>query len=156
MGLAASVTYSGQNCDPASRPAIGGAWMGTGRIDGMERPPTELLAMLPESAKAAVEDWWNGLGDADRRKLATLWDERLETRFFSPQTDASGQHDDWNAVPRATGGRFIPRENTDDFDGYGETFLELLLDDPAIILAYEGEQRTFHIGGVTPLPTSRQ
>lgn len=113
----------------------------------MEPPPADLLSMLPGVARAAVQIWWSGLSDLDRQKLATLWDERLETRFFSPQVDEAGRADDWNRVPNVSGGKFIPPEDTNDFDGYGETFLELLLNDPAIVLAYEGEQRTFHISG---------
>lgn len=112
--------------------------------------PADLLAALPAGAAPAAEQWWAGLSDADRGRIANLWDERLEVRFFTPQEDADG----WDDVPTVHGGRFAP---TGD-DGRGEwqpEFFEHLLQDPDLLLAYEAAPaRRFHIG-CTQHPTAR-
>lgn len=111
----------------------------------MEPLPLDLLAALPDGAGPVAERWWASLSDADRRRLAGLWDGRLEVCFFSPQENAAGRVDDWEQVPAVSGGRFVP---TGD-DGRGEWspgYFEHLLQHPELVLAYEPPRRTFHIG----------
>jgi hypothetical protein len=107
--------------------------------------PTDLLAALPDGSSRVATDWWAALSETDRQRLAELWDERLEVKFFSPQTDDAGYADKWDEVPAVRGGRFIPHD--DDGRGeWGPGYFEHLLQHPELVLAYEPQVRTFHIG----------
>ena len=100
--------------------------------------------MLPTSARPVAERWWASLSDADRRRVAGLWDERLEVRFFAPQPDPAGRLDAWDGVPAVRGGRFVPHDD----DGRGEWspgYFEHLLQHPELVLAYEPPLLTFGI-----------
>ena len=111
----------------------------------MDQPPPDLLAVLPEGAEAVASQWWASLSDANRRRVAGLWDERLEVCYFTPQEDAAGCVDEWEQVPAVVGGRFVPSDD----DGRAEWslgYFEHLLQHPELVLAYEPPTRTFHIG----------
>jgi hypothetical protein len=98
--------------------------------------PDDLLAVLPSGSEDVTRSWWDSLSETDRARIATLWDERIEVQFFTPQEDESGTTDDWEQVPCVHGGRFVP---TDD-DGRAEWFFgffEHLLEHPELMLAYE-------------------
>jgi hypothetical protein len=110
----------------------------------MNELPPDLLAALPEGAGTVAERWWASLSQEDRRRVAGLWDERLEVRFFAPQADAAGCVDGWDQVPAVRGGRFVPSD--DDGRGeWGPGYFEHLLQHPELVLAYEPPRRTFHI-----------
>ena len=111
----------------------------------MEEVPADLLMALPEAGVPVVQQWWLSLTDADRRRIAGLWDERLEICFFAPQADVSGRIDEWEQIPAVRGGRFVPGDD----DGRAEWqpgYFEHLLQHPELVLAYEPVRRTFHIG----------
>ena len=40
----------------------------------MEGLPADILAAVPDDARPAVQRWWSGLTDADRREAAGAWD----------------------------------------------------------------------------------
>ena len=111
----------------------------------MDGPPSDLLAVLPEGTASLAERWWATLSEAERRRIAGLWDKRLEACLFSPQADATGCIDGWEQVPAVRGGRFVPHEN-DVQEECGPEFFERILEDPNLVLAYEAAHRTFHIG----------
>lgn len=110
----------------------------------MDQFPPDLLAVLPDGAGPVAGQWWASLSDADRVRVAGLWDERLEVSFFSPQADAAGCVDGWEQVPEVAGGRFVPSDD----DGRGEWspgYFEHLLQHPELVLGYAAPTRTFHI-----------
>jgi hypothetical protein len=111
----------------------------------MEELPSDLLAALPEAGVPVAQQWWASLSDADRRRIAGLWDERLEVSFFAPQADAAGCVDAWEQVPPVSGGRFIPHDD-DGHSAWGPGYFEHLLQHSELVLAYDPPHRTFHIG----------
>ena len=111
----------------------------------MDNLPPDLLASLPEGASPVAQQWWSSLSEADRTRIAGLWDNRLEVSFFTPQADEAGCIDTWDNVPAVRGGRFVPSDD----DGRREWkpgYFEHLLQHPELVLAYEPEPRRFHIG----------
>ncbi|MDY3557863.1 hypothetical protein R5W23_005514 [Gemmata sp. JC673] len=111
----------------------------------MEQPPADLLALLSEDEKPHAQFWWDTLPAADRRRVAGLWDERLEVCFFAPQADESGRLDGWEQVPAVRGGQFVPAaddQRSDWITGY----FEYLLQHPELVLLYDPSHRRFHIG----------
>ena len=111
----------------------------------MSQLPPDLRASLPEGSVPVAEAWWASLPEADRRRIADLWDERLEVCFFSPQTDAEGCRDEWEEVPVVSGGRFVPSDD-DGRHEWQPGYFEHLLQNPDLVLAYDPPRRTFHIG----------
>lgn len=111
----------------------------------MDQLPPDLLAALPAGADPVAQAWWGSLSDADQSRLAELWDERLEVKFFAPQADEDGSTDEWEEVPTVRGGRFVPHDD-DGRDEWGPGYFEHLLQHPELVLAYEPRARTFHIG----------
>lgn len=111
----------------------------------MDELPPDLLAALPAGAGPVAQRWWASLTETDRRRVAGLWDERLEVSFFSPQADADGCVDEWDQVPAVSGGRFVPSDN-DGRTEWSPGYFEHLLQHPELVLAYEPPTRTFHIG----------
>jgi hypothetical protein len=107
--------------------------------------PPDLLSALPEGAGPIAARWWGALSEADRRRIAGLWDERLEVCFFTPQADEAGCVDEWEQVPAVTGGRFVLHDNGGRGE-WGPGYFEHLLQHPELVLAYEPPRRTFHIG----------
>ena len=111
----------------------------------MDEFPADLLAALPETSVPTVRQWWKTLDQADRLRIAGLWDRRIEVSFFAPQTDALGKTDDWEDVPAVAGGRFVPHDNSGS-EEWAQGYFEYLLENPELVLAYDPEQRTlFHI-----------
>ena len=104
----------------------------------MSAPPPDLLALLPPGAAPAVARWWGALADADRARLAGLWDARVEVRFFAPDPDGL------DTPPRVVGGRFGPRPD----DGRAEWapgYFEHLLNHPELVMAVDpASGRAFH------------
>jgi hypothetical protein len=115
------------------------------RNDRVNSVPPDLLAVLPKGTASVAEQWWASLSESERLRISGLWDERLEVCFFSPQADAAGCVDGWEQVPVVRGGRFVPRDK-DVQQERGAEFIERLLSDPNLVLAYESPHRTFHIG----------
>jgi hypothetical protein len=112
----------------------------------MNTLPSDLRALLPDGGITAAENWWSTLAPADRQRIADLWDDRYEVQFFTPQCDDSGAVDEWEKVPAVTGGRFVPKDNESVRPEWGPGYFEHLLQHPELVLAYEPEARTFHIG----------
>jgi hypothetical protein len=111
----------------------------------MTQLPLDLLAALPDGADPIATQWWATLTEAERQRIADLWDERLEVKFFTPQADDDGCADEWEEVPEVCGGRFVPHD--DDGRGeWGPGYFEHLLQHPELVMAYEPQIRTFHIG----------
>jgi hypothetical protein len=118
----------------------------------MEELPADILGAVPDDARPAVERWWSGLADADRREAAGAWDERREVCFFAPQPNAAGQLDEWEQVPGVVGGRFVPHDDSvrmhewlDDWIEYLEGHEEVILL-PRVVVVF----RTFHICQAEP------
>jgi hypothetical protein len=110
----------------------------------MEQLPPDLMAVLPDGAGPVVERWWAGLTDADRQRVAGLWDNRLEVCFFAPQPDAAGGMDLWEEVPAVQGGRFVPSDD-DGREEWLPGYFEHLIQHPELVLAYEPPRRVFYI-----------
>ena len=108
--------------------------------------PADLVEAIPPNALGVARDWWASLDDAKRRQVAGLWDERLEVRFFTPQADESGAVDSWDCVPDVTGGKYVPSDDARGQGEWGPGYFEHLLQHPELVLAWEPEQRVFHIG----------
>ena len=122
-------------------------------MGGMNEPPADLLAMLPPAAVIVAKQWWDSLTESDRAQLTELWDNRLETRFFSPQLDSDGRRDRWDQVPSVTGGKFIPPDDARGFSEWGLGHFEYLLAHPELVIVHDPTFRTFHIGGFSDLPS---
>lgn len=105
----------------------------------MNEFPEGLLAALPEAALPAARQWWASLVDADRSRIADLWDNRLEVSFFAPQADASGRVDEWDQVPAVEGGRFVPHDDR-GLREWGPGYFEHLLQHPELVLAYSSRR----------------
>jgi hypothetical protein len=114
--------------------------------------PLSIATAVPEDARPAVERWWSGLADAERREAAGLWDERREVCFFAPQPDDAGRMDDWEQVPAAVGGRFVPHDDSVRMAEWLEDWQEYLLGHeevvllPRVVVVF----RTFHICQAEP------
>jgi hypothetical protein len=116
--------------------------------------PADLLAALPPGAVEVARRWWSSLSEADQRRVAGLWDERLEVQFFTPQPDDTGQVDCWEQVPTVVGGRFVPRDDAWGLSEWGPGYFEHLLQHPELVIVWEPVGRTFHIG-CTRHPSAR-
>lgn len=108
--------------------------------------PADLLAAIPPASVAVAQRWWASLSADERRQVADLWDQRWEVQFFSPQSDETGCLDDWEQVPAVRGGRFIPPDDAWGLAEWGPGYFEHLLQHPELVLLWEPERRTFHIG----------
>jgi hypothetical protein len=53
--------------------------------------PAYLLAAVPGDARPAVERWWLGLTDNQRREAAELWGDPREACFFTPASGSAGR-----------------------------------------------------------------
>jgi hypothetical protein len=100
----------------------------------MMDPPLELMSSVPAEACPAVERWWQSLSQSDRQQLTDAWDERHETRFFKPLVDAEGRPDVWETIPRVTGGRFVPHDDSVRMHEWLEDRAEYLAGHEEIIL----------------------
>ena len=109
-----------------------------------EEFPPELLKALPNGSELVARTWWESLGADEQRRIAQLWDERLEVQFFSPQSNERGEADSWENVPRVKRGRFVPHDD-DGRSEWAPSYFEHLLQHPELVLAYDPEPRTFHI-----------
>ncbi|HVU86111.1 MAG TPA: hypothetical protein VHD36_02240 [Pirellulales bacterium] len=115
----------------------------------MEECPAELLRLLPDEAGPIVKEWWTALSQADRQRIAKLWDEKVEVRFFSPMENASGSVDAWEDVPSVVGGRFVPHDDN-GLNEWGPGYFEHLLQHPELVMAYDPPLKIFHIGCIQP------
>lgn len=120
----------------------------------MDELPADLLQATPPDAVSVAQEWWNTLDEESRRRVAGLWDERLEVQFFTPQSDDTGCMDTWDQVPAVSGGRFVPTDDARGFGEWGPGYFEYLLQHPELVLAYEPARRTFHFG-CTQHPAAR-
>jgi hypothetical protein len=123
--------------------------------EAMIEIPSSLIATLPTGAETVARGWWDSLTDADRQQLIDMWDERLEVKFFSPQCSDAGDTDDWERVPKVRGSRFVPTDDTRGLEEWGPGYFEHLLQHPELVIVWEPEQRTFHIG-CTSHPAARE
>ena len=112
----------------------------------MDDLPADLVTVLPEGGVDVARQWWSTLTEADRQRIAGLWDERLEVQFFTPQSDDHGHTDEWEKVPEVAGGRFMPVDDDGGVKEWGPGYFEYLLSNPELVMAYEPVRRTFHIG----------
>src|ERR1041384_4647836 len=110
----------------------------------MDKLPANLLSALSPSDRETTENWWATLSDSERREIIGLWDARLETAFFRPQADESGQTDDWEQVPAVRGGRFVPHDD-DGRDEWVPGHIEYLLLNPE--RSFDPPLRCFYIRG---------
>lgn len=108
--------------------------------------PSDLLAALPSGADKIAKHWWESLSEADRQRVSGMWDERLEVKFFTPQSSSDGEADTWEEVPKVIGGRFVPADDSTGLAEWGPGYFEHLLQHPELVLAWEPQRRTFHIG----------
>ncbi len=108
--------------------------------------PVDLLAVIPPTSESVVRRWWDSLPEGERRKVADLWDDRLEVRFFKPQADEAGRLDDWKQVPTARGGRFLASDDAWGLTEWGPGYFEYMLEHPESFPIFDPTSRTFHIG----------
>ncbi|PQO47632.1 hypothetical protein [Blastopirellula marina] len=92
--------------------------------------PTELLA--------DAQAWWAQLPAADRNELIELCDARKEIFLFETFSDESAS--------LVEGGKYLPHDDAFGIDEWGEDYFQHLLDHPELVIIYEPELRTFHIG----------
>ncbi len=78
-----------------------------------ELPASLVDGLLPPEI-SRVETWWAGLSEGSRNELTSLWDERIDLKWFDTT--------DGDAVPSIIGGRFVPR---DDMAGWDEWQTEM-------------------------------
>lgn len=112
----------------------------------MHEPPSGLFDAIPAEGRPIALAWWESLDDEERGRLSSLWDERLEVRFFAPQADDAGGVDPWERVPRVIGGKFVPHDDAWGLDEWGPGYFEHLLEHPELVIVWEPQMRTFHIG----------
>lgn len=101
-------------------------------------PPSNLTDSIPDALLDDAKQWWTALSESDRDELTLLCDSRRELFLFET---FSG--DD---APKVTGGKFIPHDNAFGIDDWGEDYFQHLLDHPELMIVYDTELRTFHIG----------
>jgi hypothetical protein len=112
----------------------------------MPEPPADFLRTLPPDAESVARAWWDSLTDDQRGRIAGAWDDRLEVRFFTPQGEDEGAADGWDRVPRVVGGRFLPPDDAWGLEEWGPGYFEHLLQHPELVIVWEPQMRTFHIG----------
>jgi hypothetical protein len=114
--------------------------------------PSDILAVLPDDARPAVERWWSTLSESQQQEALALWDERREVCFFAPQADDTGRVDDWDQMPNVVGGRFIPHDDSVRMAEWLEDWQEYLLGHEAVVLlpGVVAVIRTFHICQAEP------
>ncbi|QDU93630.1 hypothetical protein [Lignipirellula cremea] len=100
--------------------------------------PANLTDSIPHSLLGDAERWWGGLDEADRDELALLCDSRKDIFLFETFSADDG--------PRVTGGKFLPHDNAFGIDDWGADYFQHLLDHPELMIVYDRELRTFHIG----------
>ena len=98
--------------------------------------PAALGTAFAEVDRAAVEAWWEGLGDAQRAEVARLCDERLDACFFGVVAEERD-----HVVPKVRGGRFVASD-----DEWGPSYFDHLLAHPELVLVWDQTERTFHTG----------
>ncbi len=100
--------------------------------------PKNLTASIPDSLIGDAERWWKSLNEDDRNELAHLCDSRREIFLFETfSADDS---------PKVTGGKFIPHDHAFGIDEWGEGYFQHLLDHPELMIVYDTQLQTFHIG----------
>lgn len=100
---------------------------------------TNLVESLPEDLIPDAQTWWIGLSADDRDDLSRLCDARKEVFLFETFSDGDDR-------PKVTGGKFIPHDDAVGFSEWGEDYFQYLLDHPELVLVFEPQMRTFHIG----------
>ncbi len=101
--------------------------------------PSSLIDSIPSVLLADAQRWWFSLSDSDRSELKMLCDSRREIFLFET---FSGDDDS----PKVTGGKFIPHDHAFGINDWGEDYFQHLLDHPELMIVYDPELRTFHIG----------
>lgn len=104
----------------------------------MQPIPPNLLGSLPPDLAADASQWWDGLTDEARTELVELCDARKEIFLFETFSE---DHADL-----VTGGKFLPHDDAFGIDEWGEDYFQHLLDHPELVIVYDAELRTFHIG----------
>ncbi len=89
--------------------------------------PVNILCLVPDDARPAVDRWWSSLTDAEREDAANCWDERHETFFFTPAPGTSGQVDDWEQMPGVIGGQFAPADDSNELPEWAEEWYEYVV-----------------------------
>lgn len=100
--------------------------------------PANLSDSIPAPLIGDAERWWESLKDAERDELAALCDSRREVFLFET---FSGE-----GRPKVTGGKFIPQDQAFGIDEWGEDYFQHLLDHPELMIVYDTQERTFHVG----------
>ena len=105
----------------------------------MEQPlPKNLADSIPEQLADDALRWWQSLEHAERDELNRLCDARREIFLFETLPDAN--------APNVEGGKFIPHDDASGFDEWGADYFQHLLDHPELVIVFDPDQRTFHIG----------
>lgn len=100
--------------------------------------PQNLADSIPEELAGDALQWWQSLEENERHELTRLCDERREVFLFETFSDPD--------APKVTGGKFIPHDDASGFDEWGEDYFQHLLDHPELMIVYDSELRTFHVG----------
>lgn len=101
--------------------------------------PSSLRDSLPAHLVADAENWWADLKDDDRIELVRLCDSRKEIFLFETLDPSKD-----NA--KITGGKFLPHDDGFGIQEWGEDWFDSLLSNPELMIVYDPEIRTFHIG----------
>ena len=105
----------------------------------MEQPlPQNLADSIPDQFSDDAIRWWQSLTETERKELTQLCDARREIFLFETFSDPDS--------PKVTGGKFIPHDDAVGFDEWGEDYFQHLLDHPELMIVYDAELRTFHVG----------
>ncbi|QDT65731.1 hypothetical protein [Calycomorphotria hydatis] len=100
--------------------------------------PQNMADSIPEHLTMDAVDWWESLETSERDELNQLCDARREIFLFETLDEANHR--------KIAGGKFIPHDDAFGINEWGEDYFQHLLDHPELILAYDAEQRTFHVG----------
>src|SRR6266496_4636340 len=110
----------------------------------MSQPPPELLWGMSTENISIVQAWWAGLSDGTQSEILTLWDERVDTCFFTPMPEQPGENGS-AAVPKVIGGKFASYEDTSGWDEWHAEYFDHLVNHPELVLLEPLVERTFYI-----------
>ena len=100
--------------------------------------PPNLTESIPIPLIGDAELWWESLDESERSELVKLCDSRREVFLFET---FSGENS-----PKVTGGKFVPKDDAFGINDWGEDYFQHLLDHPELMIVYDTDLRTFHIG----------
>ncbi len=105
----------------------------------MTELPTTLRESIPAELSSDAIRWWHELSEIDRAELTRLCDARKEAFLFET-------FDPNNEQQKITGGRFLPHDDANGIEEWGDEYFDTLLSKPELMIVYDPPRRTFFIG----------